>query len=132
MGTSDTMYINITFANPIAPAKLTIAKFNPFIFTKQRRGYEIHLPNFIPTTLANTSLFGTFADRSNISNGTYYKNANGLPWAMLIPEDFDYAKEKSPITSAYNFFDDWVLSGGSNYTNWFGNIGGNKNTDNIY
>lgn len=132
MGTSDTMYINITFANPIAPTKLTIAKFNPFIFTKQRRGYEIHLPNFIPTTLANTSLFGTFADRSNISNGTYYKNANGLPWAMLIPEDFYYAKEKSPITSAYNFFDDWVLSGGSNYTNWFGNIGGNKNTDNIY
>jgi LruC domain-containing protein len=131
-GTSDSMFINITFANPIAPTKLTINKFNPFIFTKQRRGYEVHLPNYVPTSLANTSLFGTYADRSNVSTGTYYKTANGLPWAMLIPEDFSYPAEKAAITSAYNYFDDWAISAGNSYTNWFTNDAGNRNTGSIY
>jgi LruC domain-containing protein len=132
VGTTDTMRVNISFTTPIVATKLTLDKFNPFIFTNKRRGYEVHLPNFVPTDLANTSVLGTFADISNPSAGTYYKTANGMPWAMIIPEDFVYPKEKAAITTAYNFFDDWVLSNGTANTNWFTNIVGNRNEAEVY
>lgn len=131
-GTSDTIFINVSLASPIASTKLNIDKFNPFIFTNKRRGYEIHLGNFKPTDLANTNLLGTFEDRTNAGNGIYYKNSQGLPWAILIPAEFSHPKEKTPITSAYNFFDDWAISGGTSFTTWYSNAVGNQNTDNIY
>lgn len=131
-GTSDTVFINISFTTPVASTKLSIDKFNPFIFTNKRRGYEVHLGNFAPTNLATTSLFGTFEDRTNVGNGVYYKNSQGLPWAILIPAEFSHPKEKTPITSAYNFFDDWAISGGTTYTNWYSNAVGNQNSGNIY
>lgn len=131
-GTSDTMHINIHFTTPILPTRLTTDKFNPFIFTNKRRGYEIHMVNYVPTDLVNTSLFRTMDDRSYPSLDDYYRTRNGLPWAMIIPEDFVYPKEKAAITSAYNFFDDWVYSGGSSNTNWFTNIAGNRNEAEVY
>ena len=132
MGSSDTIFINISLTAPIASTKLNIDKFNPFIFTNKRRGYEVHLGNFKPTDLVNTNLLGTFEDRTNAGNGIYYKNSQGLPWAILIPAEFSHPKEKTPITSAYNFFDDWAISGGTTYTNWYTNTVGNQNSENIY
>lgn len=131
-GTSDTMHIDISFTNPIASTKLTLNKFNPFIFTNKRRGYEVHLIDNKPTDLANTGLFGTFEDRSNASNNKYYRNNLGLPWAIRIPQEFSHPKEKVAISTAYNFFDDWAISGGVNFPLWFTNTVGNQNTENIY
>ncbi len=127
VGSSDTIRINVSFSNPVVDSKMGIEDFNPFIFTNRRRAYEVHLGNFAPTDLADTQLFGTFNDRSNPSNGTYYKNANGMPWAILLPEDFVYPQERIAITDAYNFFDDWAISGGTTNTNWYTNSSGNRN-----
>lgn len=129
---SDSIYINIALSAPVEGTKLSIDKFNPFIFTNKRRGYEIHLGNFKPTDLANTALFGTYVDRTNPGNNIYYKNSNGMPWAILIPENFVYPIEKTPITGGYNFFDDWAISGGSGYGSWYTNSPGNRNTNNLY
>ena len=126
-GTSDTIRVNVSFASPVLDSKLSVEKFNPFIFTNRRRGYEIHLGNGKPTDLANSQLFGTMDDRSNTSNGTYYKTANGLPWAILLPEDFTYPQERVAVTDAYNYFDDWALSGGTNNTAWYTTAPGNRN-----
>lgn len=131
-GTSDTIYVNVNFGTPVADSKLTIDKFNPFMFTNQRRGYEIHLGNFKPTSLATTSLFGTAQDRSNPSNNIYYKTANGMPWAIMLPSDFAYPTERTPVTDAFNYFDDWAISGGSNNTNWYTDAPGNRNSSSIY
>ncbi|MDL5047774.1 LruC domain-containing protein [Oscillatoria amoena NRMC-F 0135] len=131
-GSSDSIRINIVFSTPQAASKLTFTKFNPFIFTNKRRGYEIHMANYRPTDLANTNLFGTFDDRTNPINNEFYKTTNGMPWAILIPENFVYPIEKTPITSGYNFFDDWAISGGSGYTNWYNNSPGNRNTNVLY
>ncbi len=131
-GTSDTMRINITFTSPVDASKLTLEKFNPFMFTNKTRGNEIHMANYKPTDLVNTSLFGTFQDRSVPGNNVYYKTANGLPWAILIPENFVYSKEKSAITSGYNFFDDWAISGGTGYSSWYMNNPGNRNPSYLY
>ncbi len=126
-GTSDTIRIDIEFQNPVLDSKLGIDDFNPFIFTNKRRGYEVHLKDFVPTSLANTGLFGTHSDRSVPSQGKYYANANGMPWAILIPEDFVYPTERTDVTEAYNFFDDWATSGGTTNTNWYTDAPGNRN-----
>lgn len=131
-GTSDTVRININFNTPIPTSKLTIDKFNPFIYSNQRRHHEIHLVDFEPTDRMDMKLFATLSDRSPIWLNQYYKGVNGLPWAIVIPENFAYPKEKVAITSAYNFFDDWVLSNGGAYTNWFTNTIGNKNEAEVY
>ncbi len=132
VGTSDTIRVNVNFTTPVLDSKLGIEKFNPFIFTNRRRGYEIHLGNFKPTTLADSQLFGTQQDRTNVGNSIYYKTSNGMPWAILIPEDFVYPTERTPITDAYNLFDDWSLSSGSNFTNWYTNAPGNRNSSSTY
>jgi LruC domain-containing protein len=131
-GTSDTIYININFTSPVLDSKLDISKFNPFIFTNKNRDAEIHLGNFKPTDLANTSMFGQRNDRSKPSEGIYYKTANGMPWAILLPNNFVYPKEYTSITSAYNFFDDWAASGGTSNTNWYTDAPGNRNIINLF
>lgn len=121
-GTSVVQTVIVTFATPVDDALLEVGKLNPFIFTNKRRGYEIHMTNQEPTDLVNTSLFGTQNDRSNPAEGKYYHTANGLPWAFMLECDFDYPIEKVPVTTAYYYFDDWVLSGGVQYPNWFRNF----------
>lgn len=131
-GNSDTAYISLTFFTNVADSIVPFKEFNPFLFTNRRRGYEIHLPNKKPTDLANMSLFGTAADRSEPSSGKYYKGVNGLPWAIEIPENFNYPQEKISILDTYNFFDDWALSGGASYPNWFRNFGAYTNPENLF
>jgi LruC domain-containing protein len=131
-GSSDTIRIKVNFKNPVADTKMGIEKFNPFIFSDQKRGNEIHLGNFKPTDLVTQSLFGTQDDASNSSAGIYYKTANGLPWAILIPEDFDYPQERTAITEAYHNFDDWATSGGVNNTNWYTNAAGNRDITKLF
>ena len=131
-GTSDTIRVNVTFASPVVDSKLEIGDFNPFIMTNKRRGYEVHLGNMRPTDLATTSLFGTVQDRTNVSGNVFYKTANGMPWAISIPADFSYPVERTSVTTAYNYFDDWAISGGTTYTDWYTDNPGNRNSSSIY
>ena len=124
-GASDTSYIGVTFLSKLADSLVPFTEFNPFLIANcpNTRGIEIHLPNRKPTDLANQSLFGTSADASNPATGRYYKTAQGMPWAIEIPEDFNYPQEKISILNCYNYFDDWAASGGTAYPNWFRNFG---------
>ncbi len=131
-GTSDTIRVNVTFASPIVDSKLEIGDFNPFIMTNKRRGYEVHLGNMRPTDLATTSLFGTVQDRTNVSGNVFYKTANGMPWAISLPVDFTYPVERTSVTTAYNYFDDWAISGGTSHTGWYIDNPGNRNSSSLY
>lgn len=131
-GGSDTVYVQVFFSTAIDDSRIDFAHFNPFIIANQSRGYEIHLPDRQPTDLVNQSLFGTAADRSNPGAGRYYKNANGLPWVLDIHENFDYPIEKASVLQAYNYFDDWAISGGAVYPNWFRGFGGYRNPEYVY
>lgn len=84
-----------------------------------RRGYEIHLANKAPTSLAQTNLFGTGNDRSNLAGGSYYKSDKNLPWAIDIPGSYSVVVEKSQMIDAYLRFSDWCLSNGTEYTDWY-------------
>lgn len=118
-GTSDTIEVVVNFSTPQDESVLAAAKLNPFIFTNGRRGHEIHLADFVPTSLADKTLFGTGQDASNASSGRYYKTSNNLPWAILIEETFDYPDEKTAINTAYKYFNEWASSGGKSKPTWF-------------
>lgn len=131
-GTSDTLSIKVSFSTPQAESALEPDKINPFIFTNGRRGYEVHLGNFAPTSLANTSLFGTGQDDSDPQNGRYYKTDNNLPWAISITETFSYPEEKAPVNVAYKFFNQWAISGGTQKTDWYRDEANYRETGRIF
>ena len=98
-----------------------------------RRGYEVHLPNFVPTSLADNTLFGTQNDASNPTLGIYYLTKDNHPWGINFTESFKYPIETISIDQAYLHFFDWTKSGGVQYTDWYKNTGsGYQNAKNIY
>ncbi len=129
---TDTLKASLTLTNPV---EVTLGTFNPFIYIDENgkgRGYEVHLPGQQPTSLVNVSVLGTNADATNPSAGVYYKTANGLPFAIAIPESFDYPVEKEQIIHAHLKFAQWVQSAGASSPDWYKNLSGNRNNSKIY
>lgn len=129
--TSDTIRIAVRFNTPQTAATIGTAPFNPFMISNKRRGYEIHLADHPPTSLADQSLFNTGQDRTNAALGRYYKSDKGIPWALNIPADFPIIKEKTQIINAYLMFQNWAQSGGATYTDWYMDKPGYRNVNNL-
>ncbi|MFN4083408.1 MAG: LruC domain-containing protein [Bacteroidia bacterium] len=130
-----TYRIKFTLNNPIASNVFGIGQYNPFIWGNndgRNRGFEIHLPGKNFTNLANTSIFGTADDNTQINGSNTYKTKDNLFWAISIPERFDYPKEQKDITTAYLRFAQWARSNGTQFTDWYKNNSGNRNSENIY
>jgi LruC domain-containing protein len=128
----DTLNITIALVEPVSLANTGIPPYNPFIFVDGQRDVEVHLVDKAPTDLANTDLFGTGADDSDAAADRYYKTVLNLPWAINIIEHFDYPNEKAEITETYLKFGDWAESNGNLYNNWWKDLSGYRNSDNIY
>ena len=135
-----TVVVNIVFAdNAITYDELNIGSFNPFIIVGTTvngapgsRGKEIHLPNYEPSDLFDTSYFGQSNDDSSPAEGRYFISANNLPSAINIAEKFDWVTESQDVTKAYNTFADWAQSSGSNYPDWYKDAIGYRNISLIY
>jgi LruC domain-containing protein len=101
---------------------------------------EIHTLDNKPTLLADRYPFHELDDRSPSSasgdplpEGIYYKDKRGAPWALLLPSHILYTVEKTQIASAYAHFSDWVYSGGSLFTDWYGwNKSGYADSSRLY
>lgn len=130
--TPDTITVTIQFASPQGLSAIGSAPFNPFVVINQTRGRELHLPGYFPTDRVDTDYFGQGNDGSDPDNGIYYKSKKGLPWGMNLPTSFDYPQEKTDIRKAYNHFDQWAISGGFSYMDWYLEKSGYRNTDMIY
>lgn len=129
----DTVQLHINFQNPVASiAALNLNSFNPFIIVNGVRGREVHLPNYSPTSKIDASLFGTQADNSIPQQNRYYKTSNNLPWAINIAASFEYPVEKCDILQAHLKMADWAISGGTDFQNWYINIDGYRNPNNIF
>ena len=124
--------LHIVFATPQTVANLGSAPFNPFITINGDRTKEVHMPMAIPTSKANTALFGTGSDTSNPATGRYYKSSNNLIWMMEVPSSFQYAIEKNDITKVYLKFGAWAESGGSLYPDWYLDKAGYRESSLIY
>jgi len=128
-----TITITINFKpNTYTLNDLDIANFNPFLIVNKVRGVEVHLPDYAPTSLANSSLFGTGDDNSSVAQNRYYKTANNLPWAINTYGQFAYPKEKVDIIQVYLHFADWAISSGKSFQDWYKDLTGYRNTSLIY
>ena len=125
------MYISYT-QNKYSIAELDLPNFNPFIMVNKDRGLEVHLPNYEPTDLANEWKLGTWDDDSDESIPRYYKTSNNLPWAIHIPEPFEYPIEKQDIIWVHLKFAEWAESGGTMSQDWYKDISGYRNSALIY
>ncbi|MCP4438426.1 MAG: LruC domain-containing protein [Aureispira sp.] len=130
--TPDTTRLTIVLTSPINENTLALPPYNPFLVRNRNRDYEVHLPDYPPTDLADVSLFGTDDDNSDISSNRYYKTQGNLPWAMHFPSSFDYPVEKTPIIQVHNHFATWAQSNGLNYINWYESIQGYRNINSVY
>jgi LruC domain-containing protein len=129
----DTLNIQIAVKpNTYTMNDLDIGNFNPFIFVNKVRSVEVHLPNYPPTDLVDTSLFGIYDDNTDPATGTYYKTTGNLPWAINIYESFDYPIEKQEILWAHLKFAEWAVSMGMLYQDWYKNNAGYRNASMIY
>lgn len=124
--------LNTVFNSPKSYAQLGNAPYNPFIIVSQDRGREVHLPGYAPTNLVNTEYFGSMDDNSNVTKGIYYTSKTDLPWAIHLPESFDYPKEKSDIRQGHLRFKEWAQSFGYTYMDWYRNQTGYRNTSKLY
>jgi len=128
----DTIALVIEFNAPIAVNEIGLPPYNPFIYVNQERGKEVHLPNHLPTDLAETSLFGTSHDRTNPAAGDYYITEQSLPWALDIPINWQYPQEKIAISQAYLLFRGWAESDGLINLDWYKSLNGYREESSIY
>jgi len=116
--------VTMTFTTPITTAELGVAPFNPFLIVGQNREHEIHLPNRGRTSLG---LNLNPSDGVNVDSDGDYKTATGLPWAIDIIHNFKVPKERVPVNQAYNFFNQWAISGGTVFSDWYKDTPGYRN-----
>lgn len=129
LNTVRTVTINLT--EPINQNTLGDAPYNPFLIKDQDRDYEIHLPDHAPTTLADNNILGTANDNSIPAQGRYYKTQNNLPWVINIPVEFVWPKEKVEILNGYLKFQEWAESGGSLFPDWYKDLTGYRDENNL-
>jgi len=124
--------IDLTFQTPVTRAALGTAPYNPFLVLEQDRKREVHLIDLPPTEKANMALFGTQDDRSKPAEKKFYRDKNGMPWALNLPVEWDYPFERTSVNQTYLKFKDWAQSGGTSSTDWFTDKPGNRVEANIY
>lgn len=135
-----TLTLTISFINaqgsfvgaPVSLQEVGLAAFNPFIIVDQQRGVEVHLPGKQPSNLANTALFNTRDDRTNVQTGQTYRTANNLPWAIQTPVSIPYPQEREDVLSGYLKLAEWAQSGGIQYTDWYLDLTGFRNNGKLY
>ncbi len=115
----DTLHLIIALSANLTLNDLASPPFNPFMVINQNRGKEIHLLDNSPTELVNNLYFGTEDDASNPNQNSYYKTTTNLPWALVLPTDWEHVVETQEIGLAYPNFSTWATSGGLLNTNWY-------------
>ncbi|MCH8566889.1 MAG: LruC domain-containing protein [Balneolales bacterium] len=128
----DTIRVSVTFNSPVTREQLGTPPYKPFIFVKEDRTHEIHLPGMSPTALADLSRLGTRDDDSRPSQNRYFKSRNNLNWAINVPVSIPYPLESVDKTLAYPNFRNWAESGGSANPDWYLDLPGNRVENLLY
>lgn len=115
--------ITIEFNTPLD--NFTHSDLNPFIinFMQANAGRnEVHLVGYKATDKINRSLV-SYEQGANgeLSSTDPFKTKGNEPFALSIPESFNYPFESVRITTSYPDFMNWVLSGGTTHQTWYTN-----------
>jgi len=109
----------IIFDTPIPYQDFSYNENDPYLYVHQTQ-YEIHLLGHSATNNSN-----------NITDGlNEFRDSNGYPFAMLIPDNWFPPIENIDLIHAYPQFSNFVLSAGKSNQNWHANpvLGLTKNT----
>ena len=120
--------VTVRFTTPLSVAQLGIAPFNSFLIVNKERGREIHLPNRLRTSLGENNLN---VDGVNQDPDGNYQTDSRLPWAINIQHNFKVPRERVPVNQAYNFFNTWATSGGTQFNDWYKDNAGYRNSSNL-
>ncbi|MCF7918734.1 MAG: LruC domain-containing protein [Candidatus Cloacimonetes bacterium] len=113
-------YCAMILTNPVLAEDLEFSfPYNPFIKQGGNNAHEIHLLDLAPTLRMNYDLFMTGDDASDPENGSWFVSPLNLPWALNLPESWQYPAEKNSIVEVYYQFADWAESGGVLYPDWY-------------
>ena len=121
-GTTQAPYdqeLTITFAEPVDRKGLGRPPYDAFLIRGGDRDHEIHMAGFPPTEKANMDVFNTKADASDAATGQWYVDANNLPWALHLPSEFQYPRERTRIDEVYTNFVEWAVFGGTAEDGWW-------------
>ncbi len=94
--------LNVTLSEPVPRNKMQMMPYDPFLIPANdaSRG-EIHLP------WVETVYEGARSD------------GNGRPWVIVVTDGWKWPDEGVSIESVYPDFDDWYLSGGTEFSDWY-------------
>jgi LruC domain-containing protein len=114
--------------------------YDPFIFATPNyyhgdqlpfqpgRTWEVHLLDTAPTEKFNhAELWGLGVDASNEIEGRYFKTENNLPWAIMIPDEWQWPAERVDVVTSYPKFKAFAESGGEQDKNWYKTEHANQN-----
>ncbi|MGY3571428.1 LruC domain-containing protein [Vibrio paucivorans] len=124
--------IDITTNDDADTSGLMAMPYDPFIFATPGyyhgeslplhpgRTLEIHLADQSPTEkFDDQNLYGLGVDSSDAAQGRYFKTSDNLPWALLIPHDWKWPREKVDLVNAYPEFAEYAESSGSKKQDWY-------------
>lgn len=129
----DTTALTISFTTATGQTvSIADISINPYIIIDQVRGKEVHLPNSVPSSKAESSYFGQMQDDTKPAEGKYYKTANNLPWALNVTTSIPYSHSTNDFITAYLKFSDWAQSNGTLYTDWYLNNSGYRDAGKLF
>lgn len=119
-----TFAVTTEFVDPIVQDNREMfPPYNSFIVAnidKTTKRYEVHLPEFNPTSLADKSIFGTHDDRSNPEMDKWYVSEADYPFAIVLPiMNYRVPEETKTIDTTYPLFKKWVETAGQEAKEWY-------------
>lgn len=99
---------------PVDRAGVEAGPFDPYLLIVQagntgNEGYEIHLIGKLPTP----------GSRNDNENRLTFTDVNGYPFAMIIPQNWQYPLERVNLGYAYPQFVNFVQTAGSASKTWY-------------
>ncbi|AJR06322.1 hypothetical protein H744_1c1299 [Photobacterium gaetbulicola Gung47] len=97
------------FDTPIEISSISLPPYDPYLYV-QNTGYEIHLPEY-------ASRLGSSVNNAEAIGG--FKNEQGYPFAIIIPEDWEPPLEREDLGGVYTTFLEFVTSNGEQEDAWY-------------
>lgn len=94
-----------SLAAETAAAALSRPPYNPYLFVHNTL-HDIHLISREPLSLSRNP-------------DDDFVDAEGFPWALLVPTEWESPAEGQRIEEAYPRFENWRVSGGTEHTDWY-------------
>ncbi|MBR9727567.1 LruC domain-containing protein [Shewanella intestini] len=132
-----TWQMTVPFVDAVEVDQMPAFPYDPFIFATPNtdhgltaknitdgqnpgRKLEIHLKNKAPTDLFDSRFLGMHDDNSSAQDGQYFQDANGMSWAIEVPDGWQHPVETERLDDAYVEFIDFAADPtGNTSPDWY-------------